>query len=131
MTVGSLNPGDVTGGHVKIGAQSHWLRNLTLGIAIAAAGASFWAYSRYSSGKDAATLAGFDAFRALYAEKCNVPAYAGPAPAMVRDAYLTSPPIREAVDKQAGALQNGATCESVAKALKAADFVVPAPVPAQ
>jgi hypothetical protein len=48
---------------------------------------------------------------------------------MVRDAYLTSPTLQAAVAKQGSALEAGASCEEVLKALRAADFPIPAPTP--
>ena len=127
MSVASLNPEDLSGGHVKIGAPSHAARNLLVLAAIIGAAAAIWGWTRYSSANDAAKLAPFDQFRALYAEKCGVPEYAGPAAPVVRDDYLTSAPIRDAIGKQLTALNAGATCDEVRAQLKSVDFIVPAP----
>jgi hypothetical protein len=130
MSVASLNPEDLSGGHVKIGAPSHLVRNLIVLVAIVGGAAAIWGWSRYSSARDDAKLAPFDQFRALYAEKCSVPSYAGPQPEIVQNAYLTSTPIRDAVAKQMTALQGNASCEDVQAALKSVDFTVPKATPA-
>jgi hypothetical protein len=110
---------------VKIGAPSHLVRNVAVVVAAAGLGLGIWAYSAHSATQDAQRLAPFDQFRSLYAEKCGVPSYAGPAADVVKDAYLTSAPIRDAITKQTTALQGNTTCEEVQAALKSVDFIVP------
>jgi hypothetical protein len=126
MSVASVDPGDLSGGHVKIGAVSHWGRNL--GIAVAAlvvAGAAI-GLTRYNDSKDAATLGQLETFRAAYAEKCDVAAFRTAPTSVVKDAYLRSAPLREAIAKQQVALQSGAPCDEIGRALKAADYPLPA-----
>jgi hypothetical protein len=127
MGVASIDPGDVTGGHVKIGAPSHIVRNLGVIVALAAAGAGIYTFQKISTQKDEVRLEQFDSFRAAYAEKCNVPSFAGPAPEVLRDAYLTSSILQNAMATQLAALNAGASCEDVTKAMKAVDFALPQP----
>jgi len=129
MSVASLNPGDLSGENVKIGAPSHLVRNLAVLIGLVGLGVGIWAWTAHSATVDAQRLAPFDQFRAIYADKCGVPSYAGPAPEVVRDAYLTSTPIRDAITKQTAALQGSASCEDVQAALKSVDFIVPKATP--
>ena len=112
---------------IKLRAPSHWLRLLGFATAAAVLGGGLWAFESFSNEKDAAQLSRFERFRAVYAEKCGVPDFAGPVPEIVNQTYLTSPAIRLTMDKQLGALEEGAYCEDVAQALKRVDFVVPRP----
>jgi hypothetical protein len=125
-----LNPGDLSGSHVKIGAPSHLVRNLAVVVAIGGLAAGIWAYSSHAAAQDVQRLAPFDQFRALYAEKCGVPSYAGAPADVVKDAYLTSTHVQDAVAKQTVALQGNATCEDVQSAMRAVDFIVPKATPA-
>jgi hypothetical protein len=130
MSVASLNPEDLSGGHVKIGAPSHLARNLGVLLALGGLGVGIWLWTARSNAQDAQRLAPFDQFRSVYADKCGVPSYAGAAPDVVKDAYLTSTNVQQAVAKQLAALSGGATCEDVQAAMKSVDFVVPkAPAP--
>src|SRR5207249_2754911 len=112
-------------------APSHFGRNAAVGAAVLASIAGVWIYSRHSATQDASRMERFDTFRAAYAEKCNVPSYAGPVADVVRDDYLTSVPIQAEIDRQLAALNAGASCDEVAKKLKAVDLAVPPPGPAQ
>jgi hypothetical protein len=131
MSVVSVDDGDTTGGHVKIGAPSHVGRNLGF---LAAAGvlvaAIVW-YNSYQGKQDAARLETLEGFRAAYAQQCSAPAWSQPLAPVVRDTYLNSSGLQAAVDKQYGLLRAGASCDDVAKALKAADFPLPQALPAQ
>jgi hypothetical protein len=130
MGLTSLDPTDLSG-DVKIGAPSHLVRNLAVVLALGAAAAGVYGFSSYEDQRENARLSRFDAFRAAYADKCNVPSYAGPVTEVVRDDYLTSPPMQVEIDRQLAALNGGAACEAVALALKKVDLAVPPAGPAE
>jgi len=125
MSVASGDLGEVTGGHVKIGAESHVGRNVGIGVAVVAIGAAIFGFTSYSSKQDAARLEKLEAFRAVYADKCEAPAFRTEASGVLKDTYLRSERLQAAVEKQQGALNAGAPCEEVARALKQADFPMP------
>lgn len=129
MSVASGDLGEVTGGHVKIGAESHVARNVGIVAAVVAFGAAIFMYTSYSGKQDAAKLAQLESFRAAYAEKCEAPSFRGEAPALLKDTFLRSDRLQAAVDKQNAALQSGAPCDEIARALKAADFPMTAATP--
>ena len=116
---------------VRIGAPSHTGRYVGIAVAVVLLAGGVIGFQQFTSKQDAGKLQAFDTFRALYAEKCNAPAYAKAQPDVVRDDYLTSEPIQKAVAAQTKALGDGATCDDVVAALKTVDFKVPAPGPAQ
>ncbi|SRR5258706_11089690 len=121
---------DPLDGDTKLRSPWHMGRNLLILGMLAAAAVAAIMFTMHSSGADTARMVRFDAFRQAYADKCNVPAYAKAPPDVIKEAYLGSVPLQAAVDEQASALASGATCEAVARALKAKDFAVPAPGPA-
>jgi hypothetical protein len=122
MSVASGDLGEVTGGHVKIGAESHAGRNVAILVGVVALGAAIFGFTSYSNKQDAAKLAQLESFRAAYAEKCEAPSFRGEAAPLVKDTYLRSDRLQAAVEKQQAALRGGAPCEDVARALRAADF---------
>jgi hypothetical protein len=115
--------------HGELRTPSHLKRNASLVTGAVVAIAAIWAFGQYSFRQDTSRLSRFDAFRVAYAEKCNVPSYSGPIADVIRDDYLTSPPIQAEVDRQLAALANGSSCSEVVKKLKSVDLVVPAPGP--
>jgi len=125
MSVASGDLGEITGGHVKIGAESHAGRNIGILVAVVAMGAAIFGFTSYSNRQDAAKLAQLDNFRSAYADKCEAPAFRASAPALLKDTYLRSERLQAAVEKQQAALSSGTPCEEVARALKAADFPMP------
>jgi hypothetical protein len=129
MSVASVDPGDLSGGHIKIGSASHLPRNLGILAGAAALAAAIAGYTAYSNKQEAAKLSELENFRYAFATKCNATGFDGEAPALVKDAYLTSATLQQAVAKQQTALEAGASCEEVLKALRAADFPIPAPTP--
>jgi hypothetical protein len=129
MSVASGDLGEVTGGHVKIGAESHVARNVGIVAAVVALGAGIFGYTSYSSKQDATKLGQLESFRAAYAEKCEAASFRGEAPALLKDTYLRSDRLQAAVEKQNSALQAGTPCEEIARALKAADFPMSAAQP--
>ena len=129
MSVASGDLGEVTGGHVKIGAESHVARNVGIVVAVVTLGASIFLYTSYSNRQDATKLAQLDSFRAAYAEKCEAPAFRGEAAQLLKDTFLRSERLQAAVEKQNAALQSGTPCEEIARALKAADFPMPQATP--
>jgi hypothetical protein len=129
MSVASGDLGEVTGGHVKIGAESHAGRNVGMIVAVVALAVGIFVYTSYSGKQDSAKLGQLETFRAAYAEKCEVPSFRGEAPALLKDTYLRSDRLQAAVEKQNAALQAGTPCEEVGRALKAADFPMTAAQP--
>ena len=114
-------------GDVDLHAPSHNLRWIVIAVGALVVGAAFYFMNAYSNKQDAAVMQRFDAFRAAYAEKCNLPDYAGAPPEMIQKQYISSPAIQAAVDKELAALQAGATCIEVADALKKVDLAIPRP----
>jgi hypothetical protein len=129
MSVASGDLGDVTGGHVKIGAAHHYARNAAIGASAVAVAIGVLAFSSYSGRQDAVKLSQLEAFRAAYAEKCEAPEFAGEAPPLLRDTFLRTEELQLAVAKQQAALEAGAPCEEIARALKTADFPMPPKAP--
>jgi hypothetical protein len=117
---------EVSGPVTKIGPVHHYLAVGLLIVGTIAAVALVYAFQARSAARDANELLPFAAFRAEYADHCNVPAFAGPAPEVVEREYLSSAPLRDAIAKQRAALKTGASCEQVATALKKVDYAVPA-----
>ncbi len=127
MSVASGDLGEITGGHVRIGAESHVGRNVGIIVAVVALGAAIFGFTSYSNKQDATKLAQLETFRAAYADKCEAPAFRGEAAALVKDTYLRSERLQAAVEKQQAALNAGTPCDEIARALKAADFPMPSP----
>jgi len=122
MSVASGDLGDVTGGHIKIGVAHHYVRNAAIGAAAIVIGLGVIAYSSYSSRQDSAKLADLEAFRSAYADKCEAADFNGEAAPLLRDTFLRSDRLQQAVAKQKTALEAGAPCEEIARSLKTADF---------
>lgn len=125
MSVASGDLGEITGGHVRIGAESHAGRNIGIVVGVVALGAAIFGFTSYSNKQDAAKLASLQNFRSAYADKCEAPAFRTEAPALLKDTYLRSERLQAAVDKQQAALNAGTPCDEIARALKAADFPMP------
>ena len=122
MSVASGDLGDVTGGHLKIGAASHLGRNAAIVVATLAVGLGVVAYTMHSGKEDGALMTQLEQFRATYAQKCDAPAFQGEASALLKDTFLKSERLQATVEKQQSALTAGTPCEEVARALRAADF---------
>jgi hypothetical protein len=122
MSVASGDLGDVTGGHIKIGIAHHYVRNAAIGAAAIVVGLGVVAFSTYSSRQDAAKLAQLEAFRGAYADKCEAADFSGDASPVLRDTFLRSQRLQDAVAKQHAALEAGAPCDEIARSLKTADF---------
>ncbi|MCU1279915.1 MAG: hypothetical protein JWM53_3461 [bacterium] len=127
MSVASGDLGEVTGGHVKIGAESHVGRNMGIVVGVVALGAAIFGFTSYSNKKDAAKLSMLESFRSAYAQKCEAPSFRGDASSLLKDTYLRSERLQAAVEKQQAALSSGTPCDEVSRALRAADFPVPQP----
>jgi hypothetical protein len=127
MSVASGDLGDVTGGHVKIGGESHVGRNVGILVGVVALSAAIFGFTSYSNKQDAMKLAQLDSFRSAYADKCEAPSFRTEAAPLLKDTYLRSERLQAAVEKQHAALSSGTPCEEVARALKAADFPMPQP----
>jgi hypothetical protein len=119
--------GAVLENDVNLRAPSHALRYILIAAGALALGGTVYLFESYSGKADAAKAEGFSKFRAAYAAKCGVPSYDGPVAEVVENQYVTSPPIKLAVDKELAALGAGATCEEVVQALKKVDLFIPAP----
>ncbi len=129
MSVASGDLGDITGGHVKIGAASHIGRNVGIVDGALLIVAAIVGYTSYSSRQDGERLAQLESFRGAYADKCDVAAFRTPAPPLLKDTYLKTERLQAAVAKQQAALQAGASCEEIGRALRAADFPMTQPQP--
>lgn len=127
MSVASGDLGEITGGHVKIGAESHVGRNVGILVGVVAVAAVIFGVTSYMSRQDAAKLSQLETFRAAYADKCEAPAFRGEAAPLLKDTYLKSERLQAAVATQQSALSSGTPCEEIARALKAADFPMPQP----
>jgi hypothetical protein len=125
MSVASGDLGEVTGGHVEIGAESHVGRNVGILVGVVALSAAIFGFTSYSNKQDAAKLAQLESFRAAYADKCEAPSFRTESPALLKDTFLRSERLQAAVEKQHAALNAGTPCEDVARGLKAADFPMP------
>ncbi len=126
MSVASMSPEDLSGSHVKIGAPSHLGRNLLFLAGSLVLGAGVFLFYRQSAAGDAERVARLDAFRAAYAEKCDAPAWRTEAASAMRDSYLSSTTMQAVVDREAQQLAAGVACEDITRALKGADFPIPA-----
>jgi hypothetical protein len=127
----AADPDPTSASDFKVSAPSHATRNFVILGGVALAIAIIFMYSHANAQRDEKKLTRFDAFRAAYAEKCNVPSYANTQPEVVNNDYLTSPGIQAEVDRQLAALNSGASCEAVVAKLKAVDLAVPLPPGAQ
>lgn len=124
MRVTTLNGHEQRDGVQKIGAAPHWRRNLWLVVAVAAAAATLTIYYAFLGRHDAREVAQLEKFRAAYAQRCDSPGFADQTPAIVRETYLNSAALRDAVDRELVELQNGVSCDAIYKALRAADFPI-------
>ncbi len=115
--------GDNTGGHVKIGNESHTGRTLGIVAAVLVAAAAIGIFYWRSSVDDAPKLQALSDFRAAYAKKCNAKDFEGPTSTYLADTFLRTPTIQEAVTKQAAALPS-ASCEDVLKELKLVSYPI-------
>ena len=122
MSVASGDLGEITGGHVRIGAESHIGRNVGIVVGVVALSVGIFGFTSYSNKQDAGKLARLETFRAAYAEKCEAPAFRGEAPSLLKDTYLRSERLQAAVEKQQSALASGTPCDEVMRSLKAAEF---------
>jgi hypothetical protein len=127
--ISGVDPGDLSGGHIKIGVQSHVGRNLGIILGALVLVAGIVGFTMYSNRQDAAMLSQLDSFRAAFAEKCDAEQFRGQPSQLVKDTYLRSSVLRDALAKQQAALQAGTPCDEVAHALKVADYPMPAPNP--
>src|SRR6185312_16802274 len=104
MSVASGDLGEITGGHVKIGAESHVGRNVGILVGVVAIAAVIFGVTSYMSRQDTAKLAQLESFRAAYADKCEAPTFRGEAAPLLKDTYLRSERLQAAVEKQHAAL---------------------------
>ncbi len=127
MSVASGDLGDITGGHVRIGAESHVGRNIGIVVGVVAVGVMIFGFTTYSNKQDAAKLAQLETFRAAFPDKCEAPAFRTVAAPPLKDTYLRSERLQAAVEKQQASLTAGTPCDEIVRALKAADFPMPTP----
>jgi hypothetical protein len=121
MTTATI-PSDVNPQH--IGPAHHPARTAgIIGGLVVLAGviASFYVYS---SRHGAPAMERLAEFQALYAQHCDVK-YSADTSKMVQRFYADSKQMQSVVDQQLDALSNGAACDTVTSALRAADYPVP------
>ena len=106
----------------KIGAAKHTGRNVGVIVGALLLGGGIYMFQMSSKKANEGKMADLEAFRSAYAKKCEAPAFQGPASAQLRDAYLNSNTLPQAVSKQLALLGSGSSCDEVTRALKAADF---------
>jgi hypothetical protein len=122
MEISNIPDGEITGSRVKIGAKSNtgrtmlWLGGTVLAIA------AMVAFYRTSGSSNEPKVRALEAFRSSFAQKCNNPEFSEPASAFLKDQFLNSNALQDAVAKQAAALQQGASCADVEQGLRAASF---------
>jgi hypothetical protein len=109
----------------KIGVAPHRRRNLWLLFGLLAAAFTMAAYYALLGRHNASEMQDLERFRAAYAQKCHAPRFAEPTPPMLKELYLSSSLLQAVIRQQSIALEGGASCEVVSKALRAADFPVP------
>jgi hypothetical protein len=106
----------------KIGAAPHLRRNLWLLFALAWAGFAVATYYVLLRRHDAVEITRLEQFKAAYSQKCDAPEFAEPLHPLVRKLYLGSSKLQGAISRERSALDGGASCELIARALRAADF---------
>jgi hypothetical protein len=122
MEMEGMPDGEITGSRVKIGAASNRGRNVMWIVGAVIAAVAMGAFYKLSASNDEPKLRALDDFRAAYAQKCNNAEFAGDAPAYLKDQYLKSDALQQAVQKQAQALQAGTSCADIEQALRTASF---------
>lgn len=111
---------------IHLGPPRHRRRNLFIAFGALVFALVAGAFALTARRAAPAKVEALEAFRAAYARTCDVPALAEPATPLMRDVYLRSPRLQATVAAQADALAAGAPCETVTRALRAADFPLPA-----
>jgi hypothetical protein len=117
-----LPNGEITGSHVKIGAKSNTGRTMMWIVGAVVAVGGMGAFYMMSGSSNEPKLKALEDFRGAFAAKCNNPEFSTPASQFLKDQFLNSSLLQDAVTKQATALQGGASCADVEQALKAASF---------
>ena len=113
---------------VKIGTPAHVARNLFVLLGVGVVVAAFVIFNSWQNKQDALKLQSLESMRALYAQTCDAPAWNEPVQPVIRDTFLNSSHLQTVVETQTAALRAGATCEDVTRALRTADFPMPAKV---
>jgi len=106
-----------------IGPAHHRKRNLGVAIGTLAVAALMTLFYVYWGRHDVTEGHRLEQFLAAYSQKCDPAAFT--TPKQIRSAYLASSTLQAAVDSQLAALEGGAGCAQVYRALRAADFPVP------
>jgi hypothetical protein len=112
-----------------IGPARHPLRAAWTTIGVAAIVAVMAVSFVYWRGHNAVAAERLTRFQALYAERCDTSAFTPPAAALAQKLYLGSSTLQRAVDRQVAALEAGAACDEIFRALRAVDFPLPSSVP--
>jgi hypothetical protein len=84
-------------------------------------------YLGYERRQDRSAIVTLERFAALYGERCDPTAWSESEADVRRKSYLDSPQLERAVASQLTALENGASCDTVWRALRDADFPIPTP----
>jgi hypothetical protein len=114
MRLATLDEDELAGDNQKIGAPSHWRRNLWLVFGLAGAAFTMTLYYAFLGRHDTAELERLERFRAAYARKCDAPddAHRHDAAARRRDALMTI------VSMHLLSVRPGRACEHAAQALE-------------
>jgi hypothetical protein len=107
-----------------IGKTPHTGRNLGIVGGIVALGGLAAVFLISGDRSDDKKMEKLTAFTTIYATKCDE-RVAGPPASMLKDMYLGSTKIQEAVEAQRLALESGTPCAKVYTVLRAADLPLP------
>lgn len=128
MTTASMTANAMKTGVPHVGPAHHYGRNTGIIFTLLAIVAAMIGYYVVYSHREAAAMDRLARFQALYAARCDEH-YTRDTAAMVRTFYVDSSQMQGVVESQLQALEGGASCTDVAKALKAADYPAPRALP--
>lgn len=129
MTIASLTEAGSDLNPPHIGPAPHPRRNTWMaiaGIALALAMSASFAYWRHQGIGATERL---ERFQRLYAERCDSTSFSPSASALAKKLYLGSSTLQRTLDEQLRALESGASCQDVHRALIDVDFPLPSSLP--
>ena len=110
-----------------IGPMHHPARTIFWILSLVAMTVLMLGYVRYEHAQATAAMDVFREFSTLYADRCDPAALSTRGAELRRDLYLGSPRLERTIAAQLAALEGGASCDAVWRALHAADFPLAAP----